>query len=103
MEHAITHEGKHGSEPTEARKPAELPEEGRRMGAMWSALSLSSVGIEMAVCVVIGWGLGYWLDGKFGTTPWLMLVFLLVGTAAGFRALIRAGNEAKSAAERSNR
>ena len=54
---------------------------------------MSSVGIEMAVATVIGWGAGYWLDGKFETGPWLMLVGLMLGVAAGFYGLIRTARQ----------
>ena len=57
-------------------------------------LRLSSVGLEMGVAVAIGWGIGYWLDKRFGTDPWLMIVFLLLGVAAGFKSLIKAAREA---------
>jgi ATP synthase protein I len=67
---------------------------------MWRALRVSSVGIEMAVATLIGWAIGYWLDRTFGTEPWLMLVFLLVGVAAGFKGLLRAANEARREATR---
>lgn len=56
---------------------------------LWRAFSASAVGIEMAVCVLLGWLAGYLADGELGTGPWLMLVGLLFGVAAGFRALIR--------------
>lgn len=54
----------------------------------------SSVGLEMGVAVLIGWALGSWLDRRFGTAPWLMIVFLLFGVAAGFKGLYRAAREA---------
>ena len=57
---------------------------------LFRALRMSSVGIEMAVAVGIGWGIGFWLDRELGTDPWLMLGFLLLGTAAGFKGLLRA-------------
>jgi ATP synthase protein I len=49
----------------------------------------------MAVATFIGWGIGYWLDMQFGTEPWLMLVFLLFGVAAGFKGVFRAAKEAQ--------
>lgn len=58
-------------------------------------LKFSSLGIEMAVATVIGWGIGYWLDLQLGTYPWLMLLFLLLGVAAGFRGVFRAAREAQ--------
>jgi ATP synthase protein I len=41
---------------------------------------------------------GMWLDRKAGTTPWLMLVFLVIGLVAGFRNLMRAVKRAEKAA-----
>jgi ATP synthase protein I len=61
---------------------------------MWrAALRYSALGLEMGVAVVIGYGLGWWLDRKLGTRPYLTIVLLLLGIAAGFRGLIRAARE----------
>jgi len=38
---------------------------------------------EMFAALVVGGVLGWLLDEWLGTRPWLMLVFLLVGCAAG--------------------
>jgi ATP synthase protein I len=45
----------------------------------------SSLGISVALAIFIGLGIGVWLDRKFGTSPWLTLVFLVFGIIAGFR------------------
>ena len=45
----------------------------------------SSLGISVALAIFIGLGVGVWLDRKFDTSPWLTLIFLLFGIAAGFR------------------
>lgn len=73
-----------------------------RPSAFFEAAGAASVGIEMALATGIGWGIGYWLDGKYGTGPWLMLVGLLFGVAAGFKGLIRTANQvhARSQEER---
>jgi ATP synthase protein I len=55
---------------------------------------LASVGIELSISTVIGLLGGRWLDGKLGTDPWLMIVGLLIGVAAGFRSLIRTAQRA---------
>ena len=57
-------------------------------------LSLTSVGIEMAVSVVIGLFVGQWLDRKFGTEPLFLIVFLLFGCAAAAKAVWRAVKKA---------
>ena len=48
---------------------------------------LSTVGLAMALSVSIGAFLGYWLDEKLHTEPWLFFVFLALGIAAAFRNL----------------
>ena len=59
---------------------------------MWrSALRFSAVGLEMGVAVAIGYGLGWYLDSKLGTKPTFTLVGLLLGIAAAFLTIIRAG------------
>jgi len=52
-------------------------------------LRYSSLGLEMGIAAGIGYFIGHWLDGRFGTDPWLTLVFVLFGVAAGFRSVIR--------------
>lgn len=59
------------------------------------ALRFSAVGIEMGVAVLLGYGAGWWLDRKFDTKPYLMLVMLLLGIAAGFLAIYRVAREMK--------
>jgi len=45
----------------------------------------SSLGISVALAIFIGLGIGVWLDRKFDTSPWLTLIFLVIGIIAGFR------------------
>ena len=48
----------------------------------WRELAFfSSLGFSVALSVFIGLG----IDRYFDTSPWLMLVFLVLGIAAGFR------------------
>ena len=49
----------------------------------------SALGLEMALSVVIGMGIGYYLDRWLGTEPWLMIVWIGLGFAAGVRSLYR--------------
>ena len=49
----------------------------------------SAIGLEMGISVVIGIAFGWWLDRIFNTKPWLSLIFMLFGFAAGFRGLFR--------------
>jgi ATP synthase protein I len=45
----------------------------------------SSLSFSIALAIVIGLGIGYWLDTRYDTSPWLTLVFLVLGIIAGFR------------------
>ena len=47
--------------------------------------AISSMGIAMVVAIFGCFFLGRWLDGRLGTEPYLALLFLLIGIAAGFR------------------
>ena len=56
----------------------------------WKALGeLSTVGLTLVVATVIGLAGGYYLDRWLGTSPWLTLIGLLLGIAAGFVNLFR--------------
>lgn len=52
-------------------------------------LEASSVGINLVVSTFVGLVIGYGLDKLFGTSPYLTIIFLVVGIIAGFRELIR--------------
>jgi ATP synthase protein I len=46
----------------------------------------SSLSFSIALAMVIGLAIGYWLDTRvFNTSPWLTLIFLGLGVIAGFR------------------
>ena len=45
----------------------------------------SSLGFQIALSIVIGLALGVYLDRKFNLTPWLTLIGLGLGIAAGFK------------------
>ncbi len=45
----------------------------------------SSLGLAISLSIFIGLGVGVWLDSRWGTNPWMTLLFLLLGIAAGYR------------------
>jgi F0F1-type ATP synthase assembly protein I len=62
----------------------------------WKALGeLSSIGLTLVVATVIGLAAGYWADRWLGTSPWLMLIGLGLGIAAGFVNLFRSVKRAE--------
>jgi len=50
----------------------------------------SALGLELAISVVIGLAVGYYLDKWLGTGPWMTVVWIGIGFAAGVRSLYRA-------------
>ena len=50
---------------------------------------LASLGLHLVVATAIGLAIGYHLDKWLKTSPWLLILFLLFGIAAGFVNLFR--------------
>jgi F0F1-type ATP synthase assembly protein I len=67
----------------------------------YRSLSATSVGIELSVSVLIGLFFGRWLDGRIGTDPWMMTLFLCLGFTAGMRSIYRFVRQADRDAARS--
>ncbi len=63
--------------------------DGKRGSSYMELTVLASVGTQIVVSTFIGFGMGYWLDKHLGTRPVLMLVFMLLGVAAGFLNIYR--------------
>jgi ATP synthase protein I len=50
---------------------------------------LSSLGLMLPSSIAVGLFMGYLLDKLFGTHPWLLGIFMLLGVVSGFLSLIR--------------
>jgi ATP synthase protein I len=61
------------------RKPPPLVDSGALMG----------VGIQFAASIVLFMLAGRWLDLRLGTTPFLLILGVLVGAGAGFYSMYR--------------
>lgn len=75
----------------EARRPAPRPGSARGASATGSpalgrALRAST---EFVAGILVGGGLGWALDKGLGTSPWGLIVFLLLGFAAGVYNVLR--------------
>lgn len=49
--------------------------------------------IELVTGLLVGFAMGYGLDTLFGTKPWMMIVFTLLGLAAGVNVMLRSAKE----------
>ena len=54
----------------------------RAMGLMFQ------LGLTMVVCVAMGLFSGRFLDEWLGTSPWLLIIFSLMGCGAAFKVMI---------------
>jgi ATP synthase protein I len=76
--------GRAASSPASAQKPAP------KSGAEASAMSLGlRAGSEFVSAVIIGLGIGWALDHVLHTNPAFLIVFFLIGFAAGIWNVIR--------------
>jgi ATP synthase protein I len=54
-----------------------------------------SAGVAVASSVIGGTLLGYWLDERFGTKPWLLVAGVVIGTFGAFTWLYRLTSQLK--------
>lgn len=67
--------------------PAYQEGSGREVSGIGKAVRLVS---EFASAILVGILMGYGIDQLLGSTPWGILIFLLIGFAAGLLNLVRA-------------
>jgi ATP synthase protein I len=72
------------------------PQASRSVQGMAQALRLAS---EFAAGVLVGAGIGWGVDWLFGSSPWGLIVFLLLGFVAGVLNILRSAGLAKKPGE----
>ncbi len=50
----------------------------------------AGLGLQFAVTMAVLGALGWWLDSRFGTLPWLLVTGVLLGAIGGFVRIIKA-------------
>lgn len=51
------------------------------------------IGMELIVAVMVGVAIGWFFDRTFGTKPWGLMVFFMLGMASGILNVIRVANK----------
>lgn len=54
-----------------------------------AAMRVSAVGLELVLAIAVGYFAGRWLDNQLGTSPYIKIAGLILGTIAGFHSLYR--------------
>jgi F0F1-type ATP synthase assembly protein I len=49
-----------------------------------SVSHIGSFGLTMGACILVGYYLGSYIDGKFGTAPWFMVILVLLFMVGAF-------------------
>ena len=76
---------------------AKARDEAEQQGKSGSSSNASALGAgmraasEMVAGVLVGTGIGFLLDRFFGTKPWFLIIFMMLGMAVGFRNIYRLG------------
>jgi ATP synthase protein I len=60
-----------------------------RLRSLSGTAMLSTIGLTLAFSTIIGVGIGYLLDRWLHTDPIFTVIFLVIGTIAGFVEMIR--------------
>jgi ATP synthase protein I len=88
--------GEQLAEAKSRHAPAPGPEPQGQGAALGQALRL---GIELVAGVAVGGFIGWWLDRFLGTAPFLMVVFLGLGAAAGIMNVVRTAKRMQADAQ----
>ncbi|MSP65067.1 MAG: AtpZ/AtpI family protein [Ignavibacteria bacterium] len=65
--------------------------------------ALLTAGFQLAAGVLIFFFIGYWLDGKFNTTPWLTVLLSMIGASASVYKFIRTALSVSEKTDKINR
>lgn len=76
-----------------ARKDNDEEENRRRGAAFGQAFRYAA---ELVVGVAVGGFIGWLLDQKLGSAPWMLVLFVILGFAAGLLNVIRAAQKAQA-------
>ncbi len=76
-----------------AARDARAPKRGKAADKFTAAGMAWRMTLELVVGVMVGAAMGWGLDALFGTLPVFLVVFILLGFAAGIRTVMRSADE----------
>jgi ATP synthase protein I len=82
----------------ERMKVAQEPEPAKEEGHVMAQHAWRMV-TELVAGLLVGLGIGYGLDALFGTRPIFLVLFILLGFAAGIRVMMRSAQELQRKSE----
>jgi ATP synthase protein I len=88
---------------TNERKAASFRQKGRKLDEWRGVGSFGTIGLEIVLCIALGFFGGRWLDEKLGTAPYLALLGFVFGLAAAIKSVMRAHAEMQALAAKEER
>lgn len=88
---------------TNAPKDAPDPRRGRKIDEWRGLGSFGTLGLEIVLCIALGFFGGKWLDDKFDTAPYLAVIGFCFGLAAAIKGVMRAHAEMQALAAKEER
>jgi len=61
----------------------------KKGSALQNLALVSQIGISMTVPIIIGLYIGKWIDGKLGTGPIFLFIFIIMGVGSAFMNLFK--------------
>jgi F0F1-type ATP synthase assembly protein I len=74
--------------------PSEPPKSSEGAGSDFGRYA--GLGLQFVVTLALFGGLGWWIDGMLGSTPWLLVTGVLFGSVIAFILIVRSVPPAKS-------
>ena len=68
-------------------QPDDSYEKKERRKSARAMSEFAQIGVTMASCIITGVFLGRFLDRVFGTAPWLIIIFSLLGVASAIKSI----------------
>ncbi len=56
---------------------------------LWDVGRYAGLGLQFALTMAVLGALGWWLDSKFGTLPWLMVAGIAIGAVGGMIRIVK--------------
>ena len=66
-----------------------MPDDNRknRIDAIRALSQIKQIGVMIVSCIGVGIFIGWLLDRWLGTSPWILLIFTILGIIAAFRSI----------------
>ena len=77
----------------ERQEQANKPASSNRADAASGMAVGFRISVEIVAALIMGFGVGYYLDIWLGTKPWMMIIFFFLGVGAAFVNILRVAKQ----------